>query len=161
MDKLALLATLLAAAAANAEPSQLSQHPRVGELCEIDFTIGSAKIGVDNYDKIGQVAGWALQNPDGLVVLDGHADSTGNSAANTELSLQRALAVRDQLVALNVEPERIVVAAFGDGGAQRAKIAENRRVTVWGTHEGVGLVVARLGQTEAKVIAPGAIVAGR
>src|SRR2546423_8937276 len=135
MQRLTLVAaTLLAAATANAEPQNLSQHPRVGELTEIDFTIGSARIAVDKYDKIGQVAAWAQQNPDGLIVLDGHADTTGSKPENTVLSLQRAQALRDELVALKVDPDHIVIAAFGDQGPQRAKLAENRRVTVWGTH---------------------------
>jgi outer membrane protein OmpA-like peptidoglycan-associated protein len=161
MHKLALLPILLGAATAYAEPQNLSQHPRVGELTEIDFTIGSARISVDNNDRLGQIAGWAAQNPDGLIVLDGHADTTGSSPKNVELSLKRAEAVRDELVSLHIDPDRIVIAAFGDTGPQRSKIAENRRVTVWGTHEGLDAVVARLEATHARIVAPGAIVARR
>jgi outer membrane protein OmpA-like peptidoglycan-associated protein len=161
MHKRMLWAGLLAAATANASPPNLSQHPRVGELTEIEFSIGSAQVSVDNNQRIGQVAGWAQQNPDGLIVLDGHADTTGDSAQNVELSVRRATAVRDELVSLHVDPERIIVAAFGDTGPQRAKIAENRRVTVWGTREGLDAVLTRLEAMHARVVAAGGVVAER
>lgn len=162
MQKLTLVAALLlVAATAGAEPKNLSQHPRVGELTEIDFTIGSSRISVDNNNRIGQIAAWAEQNPDGLIVLDGHADHTGDAAKNVELSLKRAEAVRDQLVALKVDPDHIVIGAFGNLGPQRDKLAENRRVTVWGTHEPLDAVVSRLESSQARVVAPGAVVAGR
>jgi outer membrane protein OmpA-like peptidoglycan-associated protein len=48
------------------------------------------------------------------VVITGYADKSGNSAANTELAKKRAQTVRDELVALGVEPRRIVLAAPAD-----------------------------------------------
>ena len=41
------------------------------------------------------------------IVVTGYADKTGNPAANVELAKKRALAVRDELVHLGVEPRRI------------------------------------------------------
>jgi membrane fusion protein (multidrug efflux system) len=43
------------------------------------------------------------------IVVTGYADKTGNAAANVELAKKRAQAVRDELVALGVEPKRIVL----------------------------------------------------
>ena len=55
MQRLTLVAaTLLAAATANAEPQNLSQHPRVGALTEINFSIGSSRISVDNNKGINE-----------------------------------------------------------------------------------------------------------
>ena len=77
---------------------------------------------------LGRVAGWAEENFDGLVVLDGHADGSGPTAGNVRLALRRARLVRDQLLALRVESDQIVISAFG---AEKRKHA---RVAVWGTH---------------------------
>ena len=44
------------------------------------------------------------------ILITGYADRTGNAAANVELAKRRAMAVRDELVHLGVEPRRIVLA---------------------------------------------------
>ena len=44
------------------------------------------------------------------ILITGYADRTGNAAANVDLAKKRALAVRDELVHLGVEPGRIVLA---------------------------------------------------
>ena len=152
MQRLAILTTLLFAATAAAQPGNLSQHARVGELCEIDFPAGSARIlATGATDQLSEVAGWAKENPDGLVVLDGFADraSEGTAPERVRLSMQRAVAVRDELVAAGVDPDRIVVAGFGGDAGQRNAAAQNRRVTVWVTHEDLDAVVSRLDATGA------------
>jgi outer membrane protein OmpA-like peptidoglycan-associated protein len=151
MLKLALLALALAALRADAEPADLSQHPRIGEMAEIDFDQGSAQLPTasGDHDKLGRVAGWALTHIDGLIVLDGHADRNDGTPA-VQLSMSRAEAVRDQLVTLGVDRDRIVLAAFGaDGNRSRA-------VTVWTTHEGLDPVVARLQASGAFAVVWGA-----
>jgi membrane fusion protein (multidrug efflux system) len=45
------------------------------------------------------------------IAVTGYADKTGNAAANVDLAKRRAQAVRDELVALGVEPKRIVLQA--------------------------------------------------
>ena len=48
------------------------------------------------------------------IVITGYADKTGNHAANLDLAKKRAQVVRDELVHLGVEPQRIVLAAPAD-----------------------------------------------
>ncbi|HTR53375.1 MAG TPA: OmpA family protein [Kofleriaceae bacterium] len=142
MLKLVLLALVLLAIRAEAQPGELSQHPRVGELCEIYFPSGVASLpvgGVAN-DKIGMVAGWARANPGGLIVLDGHAGDVRDSATAVNLSMLRAKAVQKQLVALGVDSDRIVIAAFGGDRAG----TQGRSVTAWATHQRVEPVIATL-----------------
>ena len=59
------------------------------------------------------------------VVITGYADKSGNAAANVELAKKRAQTVRDELVALGVEPRRIVLAApagvTGSGSDEQAR----------------------------------------
>jgi len=131
-----VVAAMLAAAPAPAQPSQ---HPRIGRLAELTFDTGSAKVaGAEQ--QLGSVAAWARSNPDAHVVLDGHADRRGTTPANAKLSLARARAVREQLIVLGVDPDQIYIAAYGETGAQKLN---NRRVTIWGTRSNVEVVAMR------------------
>ena len=102
-------------------------------------------------EKLGEVAGWAQQNPDGMIVLDGHADKSANGVRDVKLSLERAQAVRDQLVKVGIDPDQIVIAAFG---SDQPKTDGNARVVVWGTHQDLDGVIASRPKAEA-------VVAGR
>ena len=143
--KTGLLIGLLVAgatASALAQPKNASQHPRVGQLAELTFAPGSAEVVFDTNGKVAakldQAASWAHDNPDGLVVLDGHADAVGTEPMNVRLSLQRAKAVRERLVAAGVDPDQIMIAAFGEDGPRH-----DRSVVVWATRTGERAVVAR------------------
>lgn len=117
----------------------MSQHPRVGRLAEIAFPAASAVPPSNASQDVGEVAGWAKENPDGLIVIDGHADRTGQPAASVRLALQRAQVVRDQLVDIGVDPDQIVIAGFA---ADAPGAVDRGRVVVWGTHQDLGAVVA-------------------
>jgi outer membrane protein OmpA-like peptidoglycan-associated protein len=69
------------------------------------------------------------------VVVEGHADGTGDDAYNRALSTRRAEAVRDFLVAHGVASERIELRARGEGAPLVAEtddraLSMNRRVVV-------------------------------
>src|SRR5262245_39274121 len=86
----------LGTVAALAQPNS-SQHPRVGQLAELTFATGSAELPITDprlTDKLGLVIAWADEHPDGLLVLDGHADPRGTAPFNVRLSTMRAKAVR-------------------------------------------------------------------
>ena len=63
------------------------------------------------------------------------ADATGSAPYNVGLSTRRAEAVRDALVARGVEPERFVLALYGEDGERRAHPAQDRRVSIRTTDE--------------------------
>lgn len=113
----------------------MSQNPRVGLLAEIRFQPGSARLPDASGSQLGRIAAWAEENFDGLVVLDGHADRFGPARNNVRLSLRRARLVRDQLIALGVDPNQIIVTAFGSEGRRHA------RVTIWGTRNTMDQVI--------------------
>lgn len=125
-----------------AQPRNASQHPRVGQLAEVKFAAGSAEVVFDTDGRVAarldQAASWAHENPDGLVVLDGHADVVGTEPVNLRLSLERAKAVRERLVSAGVDPDQIIIAAFGEDGPRH-----DRSVVVWATRKGERAVVAR------------------
>ena len=125
-----------------AQPKNAPQHPRVGLIAEVAFTPGSADVVFDTSGKVAAkldlAASWAHENPDGLIVLDGHADHTGTEPVNLQLSLERARAVRDRLVMAGVDPDQVIIAAFGEDGPRH-----DRSVVVWATRRGERAVVAR------------------
>src|SRR3954468_2905686 len=122
-------ATLTLALALAVTPAAAqSNHPRAGLIAEISFPDGQLRLPDASGSQLGRVAGWAEENFDGLVVIDGHADGSGPNAGNVRLALRRARLVRDQLLALGVDPSQLVISAFG---AEKRKHA---RVAVWGTH---------------------------
>jgi outer membrane protein OmpA-like peptidoglycan-associated protein len=146
MKTLVLVAGIFAASPVSAEPNQLSQHPRVGELAQIEFANNSDRLSVDYNKKLGYVAGWLQENPTGLIVVDGFArpGEKGSDPATVVLSLRRAEAVRDELVSEGVDADRVVIAAFGGRGASRA--------VVWGTREPRDLAISRLEKAKAATV---------
>jgi len=113
-----------------------SQHPRVGQLAELTFAPGSAQLATSANRKLGTIAAWAHENPDGMIVIDGHADRTVSAKRRVHVSLARAQAVREKLVGLGVDADQVVIAAYDRRGPER-------RVVVWGTHRGLKAVIAR------------------
>lgn len=149
---LPMLVLAVAAAAGLASADQKSSHG-TGELARFDFDRGSARVDIDDDGAaLEAIIAWLDNNPDGLVVLDGHADDAGPARANLRLSFERAKAVRTELVLAGVDPDHIVVAAFGKSGPPSMR---DRRVVAWGTRAGMTSVVAR-----ARAIGPSLISTG-
>jgi hypothetical protein len=133
LKMLALLVVLFASVSASAEPG----HRRVGLLAEIEFDEGSVRMPAASGSQLGQIATWANDNFDGLIVVDGHADARGPAAGSVRLSMRRARLVRDQLIAMGVDPSQIIISAFGSEGRRQARVA------VWGTQDTLESVIAK------------------
>ena len=75
-------------------------------------------------------------SPKALVSIIGHTDSTGSDAINNPLSVARAQAVRDHLIARGVAAARIQTEGRGerepvaDNGSEAGR-AKNRRVEIF------------------------------
>jgi outer membrane protein OmpA-like peptidoglycan-associated protein len=115
----------LVVATAAAEPRDKSN----GLLAEINYPEGQARLPEATSGQLRRIAAWADDNFDGYVVIDGHADRSGPDAGNTKLALKRARIVRDQLLALGVDPNQLTISAFGSENRPKARVA------VWGTRE--------------------------
>lgn len=81
-------------------------------------------------------AAWLQQFPGVTVTIEGHADERGTTEYNLALGERRATAVKNYLVALGVDPARILTISYGeerpvDPGHDESAYALNRRgVTV-------------------------------
>ncbi len=77
-------------------------------------------------------AAWLKRNASVTVVIQGHADERGTREYNLALGERRANAVKDYLITLGVNPERIGTISYGKErpvaiGSTNAAWAQNRR----------------------------------
>jgi len=75
-----------------------------------------------------------IADPSKDVVLEGHADPSGNEYRNLSLSLDRAIWAKERLVELGVQPQRIRTVALGSARPLAQNVEDagsiNRRVEV-------------------------------
>ena len=96
-------------------------------VVKVYFASGKADVAANTNDELAAIVAGAKEGK--AVVISGFHDSTGNAAQNAELAKNRALKVKDALVALGVPADKIQLekpaATAGDGNN-----AEARRVEV-------------------------------
>lgn len=124
------------AALAGAEPSQQSCATAFSDLFRsqtIRFDAKSATIRRSDKPFLKALTATARTCAGFTLSIDGHSDRRGDDAENQALSLARARAVRNALIARGLAPERLKVAGYGterpfDPGNSKAAYALNRRV---------------------------------
>lgn len=88
---------------------------------DISFDTGRYDIKPNMRPVLDSLANSLNQHPVTTISIVGHTDSTGTDAINNPLSVNRAAAVRDYLVACGVSSQRIAI----DGRGSRQPIADN------------------------------------
>ena len=78
------------------------------------FGYDSSNVEPSERYKVEEVGGYLLDNPDVALMIEGHADERGSSDYNLALSERRALAIRDYVLSLGVQPERMTTAPMGE-----------------------------------------------
>ena len=97
------------------------------------FSTDSAVLKPAAVEQIAQLGDILAKYPDDRIRIEGHTDSTGSTARNEQLSLHRALAVRDVLATRGVNPRQMLVEGAGaarpiaDNSTPEGR-AQNRRV---------------------------------
>ena len=99
------------------------------------FAPGQASLRPEARQHLGKLIQFVKSEPGKPVRIEGYTDSTGSAAANKRLSLQRAQAVRNALVAAGVRASRMTTAGMGEAdpvasNATASGRALNRRVVV-------------------------------
>ena len=109
---------------------------------DVLFESGKASLSSEAVRNVEKLAGFLQQHPSRNLLIEGHTDSVGSDEFNQGLSEKRAGAVKDQLVASGVNPERITTIGYGKrhpvaGNDTTAGRQQNRRVEVIILNEGV------------------------
>ena len=94
-------------------------------------------------------------DPELTIILDAYADPKGSKAYNADLSMRRAQAVRNKLVAMGIDNKRIMIAAFGEQGVREDTDQLNRRVDIRQSDEPIATLEARRTGEAHAVVAPG------
>jgi outer membrane protein OmpA-like peptidoglycan-associated protein len=104
-------------------------------LDDVAFATGQSSLRAEASESLARIAEFVRKDPDKLVRIEAHTDSTGSSNANQVLSQKRAEAVRDALENDGIDASRMTAVGVGeerpiasnDTAEGRAK---NRRVDV-------------------------------
>ncbi|MDR2126969.1 MAG: OmpA family protein [Prevotellaceae bacterium] len=107
-----------------------------GQLQSIHFDFDKWRITDKHIKPLQTLIQFMKQHPTLVMEIGGHTDCIGTTAYNLKLSNQRAVSVKDYLMANGIEADRIVVKAFGSAhpvtDCKKSKDAiandQNRRV---------------------------------
>lgn len=116
-------------------PTRETDRGMVSEIGGVQFATGQATLNVPARETLSRFAGIVASYPDLMFNVEGHTDDTGSAQVNRELSLRRAIAVRDYLIGQGVPASRIDVDGFGpsrpiaDNSTAEGRAA-NRRVEI-------------------------------
>ncbi len=99
----------------------LSSTPRAGTQEDLVVNVGDRVFfDFDRYDLktdarqiVEKQAAWLDQNRGATVTIEGHADERGTREYNLALGERRANSVRDYLVALGIDANRLKITSFG------------------------------------------------
>jgi outer membrane protein OmpA-like peptidoglycan-associated protein len=128
-------------------PTRDSNRGLIAEIGGVQFATGTAEANSTAREGLSKFSGVVASYPDLRFNVEGHTDSVGSAAMNQELSLKRAMTVRDYLIAQGVPASKIDVAGLGlsapigDNTTTDGR-ARNRRVEI--VVSGAPLTTARL-----------------
>ncbi len=117
------------------------------------FRSGSAKLPPSANDAINALAVNLRNNPEQVVVIEGHTDNVGKPAYNHKLAMQRAEAVRMALIRRGIDSSRITLRSLGEdtpvaSNDTRMGRSENRRAQIIvGDMEGTAMGSSQGGAT--------------
>ncbi|HEY0918960.1 OmpA family protein, partial [Devosia sp.] len=78
------------------------------------FQSGSARITAESEPALDELAGYLAICPEATVHVEGHTDADGAAELNLVLSVARAEAVVNALIARDVRPERLYAIGYGE-----------------------------------------------
>jgi outer membrane protein OmpA-like peptidoglycan-associated protein len=133
-------------------PTRDSDRGLISEIGGVQFATGMAEVNPAGRESLARFSGVVASYPGLRFSIEGHTDNVGSAATNSELSLRRAITVRDYLIGQGVAASSIDVAGLGlsmpigDNSTVDGR-ARNRRVEIvisggplTGAGESVGLL---------------------
>ena len=116
-------------------PTRETDRGLVSEIGGVQFATATANLNPPARESLARFSGIVASYPELRFTIEGHTDNVGSDATNSELSLRRALSVRDYLIGLGVSAARIDVDGYGPSRpvADNSTVdgrARNRRVEI-------------------------------
>ncbi|MDZ7805337.1 OmpA family protein [Thiohalophilus sp.] len=104
-------------------------------LGDVLFDTSKAELRDSSINSLKKLADFLKAYPERTAVIEGYTDSTGESSFNQSLSEKRAMAVRDSLLNMGVDRNRISTRGFGEANpvatnTTAAGRQSNRRVEI-------------------------------
>src|SRR5262249_49469182 len=117
------------------DPNLRKDWPRDREIFKSDtvhFDFDSSVLKAGEKSNVAALADHIQANPMYAVEIEGHCDDGGTEEYNRALGERRALALREELVKLGIDPGRVDTLTFGEDkpvakGHDEAAYRQNRR----------------------------------
>jgi OOP family OmpA-OmpF porin len=105
-------------------------------LVDVHFVLNDASIQPNLYPLLNEIVALLKANPGSSIVLEGHADATGEDEFNQLLSQKRTESLRKYLLSQGIDPDRVQTGSFGESRPKFLNTspkgrALNRRVEVY------------------------------
>ncbi len=116
-------------------PTRDTDRGLVSEITGVQFATGTASLNPPARESLARFSGIVAAYPDLRFTIEGHTDNVGADSMNMDLSMRRAISVRDYLTGLGVPAVHIDVQAYGparpvaDNAFAQGR-ARNRRVEI-------------------------------
>jgi OOP family OmpA-OmpF porin len=112
-----------------------AEIPLRRDTSNITFAHGKAEVEPISFASLDSLAAYMRRAPKAKLVLQGHADEIGTPGANQQLSMERANAILERLMAAGIDPSRVTVVGYGESRPRASNAtdegrAQNRRVDV-------------------------------
>jgi len=116
-------------------PTRVTERGLISEIGGVQFATGTSELNGSAREALARFSGVVASYPGLRFNVEGHTDNTGSPTANTELSLRRAISVRDYLIGQGVAASTIDVAGLGSSRPEADNTtaqgrAKNRRVEI-------------------------------
>ena len=113
------------------------QDPNYARCTDVDFVpvyfgFDASQLASAELTKIEAVAQHLQAKPNRVVIIEGNCDERGSNEYNLSLGEQRAIAIRDYLVSLGIDAQRIQTKSYGEekpavAGQGEGAWSKNRR----------------------------------
>lgn len=108
------------------------EHLVVNVGDRVFFGFDQASLSDEAKATVEKLAAWLKQYPQRTVTIEGHADERGTREYNLALGARRANAVRDYLIVMGIDPNRVETVSFGEerpavSGSNPEAWSQNRR----------------------------------
>ena len=120
----------------NLEDTKLSERFKKAVSPIIYFDFNAAYLNSASMDILNEQIAWLHNNPNAMIVVEGHCDERGTREYNLALGEKRANAVRDYMMANGIEAGRIRTISYGKerpdvfGSTESAWSKNRRSVTI-------------------------------